>query len=150
LQVSKIVFISLFINPLKQEKMKRLVLVVAAAVCMTGSSISAGSTANTGTREAGTGFVQSGNLQEEHKTLKVQGSCGMCKTRIEKAAKGVAGVASATWNQKTKVLELNFDSKKTTLEAISNAIAKTGHDTDKHKADDKTYNGLPGCCKYRK
>lgn len=84
------------------------------------------------------------------KTLKVEGLCEMCKERIENAAKKVVGVSSASWDNKTKVLHLNVDSSKTTLRVISLAIAGAGHDTEQHKADDKTYNALPSCCKYRK
>jgi Cu(I)/Ag(I) efflux system membrane fusion protein len=90
------------------------------------------------------------NLSDTHAEFTVQGSCGMCKSRIEKTAKGVAGVSSAAWDSKTKKLHLHYDAKKTSVEAISKAIAKVGHDTDKDKADDETYNALPGCCKYRK
>lgn len=86
----------------------------------------------------------------EHAMLKVEGSCEMCKERIEKAATGVNGVSSATWDAKDKVVHLNFDPNKTDLNKISKAIAKVGHDTEKDKADNKVYDALPGCCKYRK
>jgi Cu(I)/Ag(I) efflux system membrane fusion protein len=88
--------------------------------------------------------------KDEHAMLKASGSCGMCKTRIEKAAKGVEGVTVANWDKDTQQLHLNFDPKKTSVDAISKAIAKSGHDTEKDKADDEVYNALPGCCKYRK
>ena len=81
--------------------------------------------------------------------LTVQGVCGMCKARIEKAARDVSGVASAEWELETKVLALQFDSGKTSLDAISKAVAKVGHDTDRDGADDKVYAALPDCCKYR-
>jgi Cu(I)/Ag(I) efflux system membrane fusion protein len=45
---------------------------------------------------------------------------------------------------------LHFDTAKTSLEAISKAIAQVGHDTEFDKAPDDVYNALPGCCKYRK
>jgi Cu(I)/Ag(I) efflux system membrane fusion protein len=83
-------------------------------------------------------------------TLKVGGLCVMCKERIEKAAKSVDGVVSATWNQKTQRLQAGFDAKVASLEEISQAVAKSGHDTDTDKADDETYHALPDCCKYRK
>jgi len=82
--------------------------------------------------------------------LTVQGLCEMCKDRIEKAAKSVSGVTSASWDVKTKQLHLNFDPSKTTVDAVAKVIAKAGHDTDKFKADQATYDALPACCKYRK
>ncbi|WP_283686174.1 efflux RND transporter periplasmic adaptor subunit [Dysgonomonas sp. Marseille-Q5470] len=88
--------------------------------------------------------------KSEHAIINVQGLCEMCKERIEKAAKGVGGVSSASWDQKTKQLHLNFDASRTSVDAISKAVAKAGHDTDKYKADKATYDALPGCCKYRK
>lgn len=88
--------------------------------------------------------------KDEHAMINVQGLCEMCKERIEKAAKGVGGVSSASWEQKTKQLHLNFDASRTSVDAISKAVAKAGHDTDRYKADKATYDALPGCCKYRK
>ena len=85
----------------------------------------------------------------EHAMLAVQGLCEMCKDRIEKAAKSVSGVTSASWDIKTKQLHLNFDPVKTSADAVAKAIAKAGHDTDKYKADKATYDALPSCCKYR-
>ncbi len=80
--------------------------------------------------------------------FKVYGNCGMCETRIEKAVKAVDGVVSADWDQETKMIEVTFDDSKTTLDKIHQAIADVGHDTDLKKADDKTYDALPGCCHY--
>ena len=82
-------------------------------------------------------------------TLKVEGLCGMCKTRIENTAMEIDGVTKAEWDRETKILTLEFDSSKTKLATISKAIAKVGHDTEKDRADDDVYNSLPGCCKYR-
>ena len=90
------------------------------------------------------------NHPMDHAMLKVGGSCEMCKERIEKAAKSVAGVSSATWDAKSKEVHLNFDPAQTDLAAISKAIAKVGHDTEKDQADNKVYEALPACCKYRK
>jgi Cu(I)/Ag(I) efflux system membrane fusion protein len=87
--------------------------------------------------------------QTEHRMLKVEGLCGMCKERIEKTAKSVDGVISASWDDESKMVHLNFDPSKASLNKISQAIAKVGHDTELHKADDKTYEALPDCCKYR-
>ena len=39
----------------------------------------------------------------------VRGNCGMCKTTIEKAANGVAGVANATWDVDQKKIDVSFD-----------------------------------------
>lgn len=103
-------------------------------------SVSSNDTSKT---ETGT---QSGT---EHAMLGVQGLCEMCKERIETAAKSVKGVSSAMWDVDKKELHLNFDPHQTNLDAISKALAKVGHDTEKYKADQSTYDALPSCCKYR-
>ena len=81
-------------------------------------------------------------------TLKVSGNCDMCKAHIEKAAK-VDGVSKAEWSAKTKTLAVNYDPAKTNMDQIGKKIASVGHDNAKAKADDKTYNALADCCKYR-
>lgn len=95
-------------------------------------------------------FIGISASAQESKTeeLIVFGNCGMCKSRIEKAAKSVEGVSTAEWNKKTKKAKVTFNSEKTNVLAIHKAIAKVGHDTEKYKADDKVYDKLPACCLY--
>jgi mercuric ion binding protein len=83
-------------------------------------------------------------------TFKVYGNCGMCESRIEKAAKSIGGVSLADWNKETEMIEVSFDTSKTDVHKVHIAIAKAGHDTDMQKAKDETYNALPGCCKYER
>jgi len=87
---------------------------------------------------------------EKKETFKVAGNCGMCETRIEKAAKSVDGVLSADWDKETKMIEVKFDSDKVAIQKVDMAIAKVGHDTKMHKASDEVYDKLPGCCKYER
>lgn len=81
-------------------------------------------------------------------TLSVKGNCGECKERIENAA-DIKGVKNDVWNEDTKILTVTYDTKKVTLEQIEKAIAKAGHETAGQKSDDKAYNALPSCCKYK-
>jgi periplasmic mercuric ion binding protein len=80
--------------------------------------------------------------------FKVNGNCSMCEERIEAAALSVAGVVSAGWDNKTKIIEISLDESKTNVHEVHKAIAKAGHDTDMHKADDADYDKLHTCCKY--
>lgn len=82
--------------------------------------------------------------------FEVKGNCELCKSRIEKAAKAVDGVSTANWDKETKMLQVSFDSNKTTTHSIQMAIADAGHDTPMHKAKDEVYNALPACCKYNR
>ncbi len=79
-----------------------------------------------------------------------EGNCSMCKARIEKAAGGVSGVKSATWDVDAKRLSVEFDGKKTRLEDIQAAVAKTGHDNAGARATGVAYDRLPPCCQYER
>jgi len=85
----------------------------------------------------------------EH-TISVNGNCGMCKKRIEKAAYSVKGVKSANWHSDHKDVHVIIDERKTSIEEVHQAIAKAGHDTDKVKSDDQTYEKLHHCCQYER
>jgi len=81
-------------------------------------------------------------------TLQVSGNCEDCKERIENAA-DIKGVKICTWNSKTKVASITYDSTKTNLLIIQTAIANAGYDTPEAKATMAAYNKLPKCCRYR-
>lgn len=96
----------------------------------------------------GSAHSQTGYQNQTSTTeFKVLGECGMCKTRIEKAAK-TAGVTSAAWDKETKILKVEYLPSKIKVETIHKNIAKAGHDTAKEKADATVYSKLPACCKY--
>ena len=98
----------------------------------------------------GSAYSQTGNQNQTSKAeFKVLGECGMCKTRIEKAAK-TDGVTSAVWDIKTKVLKVEYLPSKIKVNTIHKNIAKAGHDTEKEKADNDVYDKLPACCKYER
>ena len=82
-------------------------------------------------------------------SIKVMGNCGMCKARIEKAAK-MDGVSKAEWNDDTQMLTLVYDPSKVKSDDVQKKIAAVGHDTETFKADIKVYDKLPGCCKYER
>ena len=82
-------------------------------------------------------------------TAKVSGNCGMCETKIEKAAKD-AGATYADWNSETKSLTVKFKSSTSNLAKIQESIAAVGYDNAGAKAKDETYQKLHGCCKYER
>ncbi len=79
--------------------------------------------------------------------IPVSGNCGMCKKKIEGAAKE-AGATSANWSEKTKVLTVSYDGGKTSNMLIQQAVAKSGYDTRDVKATNDQYKALPECCQY--
>ncbi len=94
--------------------------------------------------------AKSSPVSMQNATFIVSGNCGMCKDRIEEAAKSVKGVSTADWNVKSKIINVEYNNALASIESIQKAIAKAGHDTGKYKADDQTYSSLPECCLYRK
>jgi mercuric ion binding protein len=78
----------------------------------------------------------------------VNGSCEMCKKRIEIAAYSVKGVKSAAWSEETHNLQLILDENKCSLDEVQAAVAKAGYDTETVKANKEDYEKLPGCCQY--
>ena len=91
-------------------------------------------------------FAQNKNVKA---SMEVDGVCGMCKERIEKAAIRTKGVKSAVWNVDTHELKLIYDERKTDLTTISKKIAAVGHDTKEIKATEEQYNSVHTCCLYR-
>ena len=45
---------------------------------------------------------------QESASFTVYGNCGMCKSKIEKAANGLEGVSYAVWSSETKEIEVVF------------------------------------------
>jgi len=80
----------------------------------------------------------------------VAGNCGMCKDRIENAAKGINGVLSAEWNIDNNLLSVKYKKQKVDLSKIHKTIAAVGHDTKQEKANNEVYNKLHACCKYER
>ena len=87
------------------------------------------------------------NSSAKH-SIEVNGNCDQCKKRIEKAAFSVSGVKSATWDVETHQLQVILNEKKASIEDVSKAIAKAGHDTKTVKDNKADYENLHHCCKY--
>lgn len=110
--------------------MKSLKIFIVASACMALTA---------------TSFAQ----KTKTETFKVNGECGMCKKKIEKAAKE-AGAASALWNQQNKMLKVSYSVTSTSTAAIQQKIADAGYDTPDYKATDEAYNSLDACCQYER
>lgn len=87
--------------------------------------------------------------QAKTEKLKVAGECGMCKKKIEKAAKS-AGASYALWNADSKMLTVKYAGTSTNKTKIESAIAAAGYDTPDVKATDEAYKSLDECCRYER
>ncbi|MBC7874109.1 MAG: cation transporter [Ferruginibacter sp.] len=94
-------------------------------------------------------FASVATAQTKTETFKVSGNCGMCKSKIEKAAKE-AGAKSATWDAATKDLTITYKSSSTNTAKIQDKIATVGYDNAGAKATSEAYDKLHGCCKYER
>ena len=89
------------------------------------------------------------SAQTKTEKINVSGECGMCKSKIEKAAKS-AGASYAEWDVDAKLLTVKYSSTSTNSAKIEQAVAAVGYDTKNVKATDEAYNKLHGCCKYER
>lgn len=80
-------------------------------------------------------------------TFKVWGNCEMCKETIEGSLKA-EGISKADWNVDTKIITIEFDTAKISLDQIQKNISIVGYDNENYKGDDRAYSGLPECCQY--
>jgi len=94
-------------------------------------------------------FATVATAQTKTETFKVSGNCGMCKSKIEKAAKE-AGAKSATWDAETNDLTVTYKTSSTNTAKIQEKIAVVGYDNAGAKATTAAYNKLHGCCKYER
>jgi mercuric ion binding protein len=82
-------------------------------------------------------------------TFKVWGNCETCKETIEASLK-TDGIVKADWNVDSKIITVEYDSSKISIDKIEKDIASVGYDNEKYKGDDKAYAALPECCKYER
>jgi len=136
--------------PKQGDVMNKIAKLAIAAICTTAFSCDEHKAHQQPVAQEKAAIAQAQTASVQKKAvLSVQGACEMCKMKIENTAKSIDGVKAAEWDLITKILNIEFDSTKTSPSAISKAIAAVGYDTEMDRASDAVYNALPGCCKYR-
>ena len=100
---------------------------------------------------SGTAIAQQKTVQKS--IIKTSINCDHCKEcptcggLLEKTLLKTKGIQMLTLNAKDETIEVIYNSKKTDLPTIKNAISKLGYDADEVKADPAGYEKLDGCCK---
>lgn len=79
--------------------------------------------------------------------IKTSAICEHCKERIEGALDKMDGVKKSDLDLDTKIVKVEFDSEKISVDKIKTEITKTGYNADELKRDFKAYKKLPKCCK---
>ena len=93
-----------------------------------------------------TSFIFAQNLNKSQ--FQVKGNCEMCKERIESTALK-AGATAARYSIDNQTLTLETK-ENISPEEILKKVAEAGHDNEKFRSSDKTYESLPGCCHYER
>jgi mercuric ion binding protein len=88
------------------------------------------------------------HAQTDTVRIKTSAICDQCKDRIEHDLSFEKGVKSVHLDLPTKIITVIFNEKKTNEQNIREAISKIGYDADSLKADLRSYNKLPECCKH--
>jgi mercuric ion binding protein len=74
-------------------------------------------------------------------------ACETCGPKFEKTLLKEKGIQMVTLDDKAMTIKIVYNTKKTNLDTIKQAISKLGYDADEVKADAVAYEGLDGCCK---
>ncbi|WP_445711051.1 heavy-metal-associated domain-containing protein [Flavobacterium sp.] len=97
-----------------------------------------------------TAFAQKGTQKAVIKTFLHCDHCKKCETCGEKfkvEMLNIKGVKMYELDDKAMTFTVYYNSKKTDLQSIREAISKMGYDADDVKADPEAYENLDGCCK---
>lgn len=90
------------------------------------------------------GYAQSGEKVVKIKTSAV---CEMCQERLERDLSLTKGVKEAKLNLDDKVMTIKYNTKKTDVASLKEAIVNIGYDADEQIADQKAHDKLPKCCR---
>lgn len=91
-------------------------------------------------------FISAQNLLKHSFTVK--GNCNMCKERIESTAKK-AGAKTAVYSVDLQTLTIETDNA-VSADGILKKVADAGHDNERFKTTESSYEALPDCCHYER
>jgi copper chaperone CopZ len=74
-------------------------------------------------------------------------ACETCGDKFNRTLLKEKGVQMVVLDEKAMTIKVTYNSKKTSLDNIKQAIGKLGYDADDVKADAQAYAGLDDCCK---
>jgi periplasmic mercuric ion binding protein len=73
--------------------------------------------------------------------------CETCGEKFQKTLLKEKGIQLVTLNENDMTIDVVYNSKKTDLPKVRQAISKLGYDADDVKANLVAYEGLDNCCK---
>lgn len=78
--------------------------------------------------------------------IQTNAQCEDCKERIEGVLNYEKGVSYAIMDLETKIVEVKYNTEKTSIDKIRNAISLIGYNADDVKANAEAQAALPECC----
>jgi periplasmic mercuric ion binding protein len=73
--------------------------------------------------------------------------CETCGPKFNQALLKEKGIQMVVLDDTAMTIKVTYNSKKTDLAKIKQAISKLGYDAEEVRADAAAYEGLDGCCK---
>ena len=90
---------------------------------------------------------KSGESTKMTSFIQTNAQCGDCKERIEGLLNYEKGIIYSNLDLETKIVEVKYNTKKTSLEEVKKVISGIGYNADEVKALKTAQNALPSCCK---
>ncbi|PKR81144.1 hypothetical protein CW751_06055 [Brumimicrobium salinarum] len=87
-----------------------------------------------------------GGAKKKTGSIQTNAQCGDCKDRIGDVLNYEKGIIYANLDLDTKIVEVKYNTRSTTLAKIKQTIAEIGYDADEVKAVESAQKALPACC----
>lgn len=94
---------------------------------------------------SGTTFAQ--EKKTEKAEIHTSAICEMCKETIEYELTFTKGIKFVELNDDSKIVTVEYNPKKITVDEIRRSISGVGYDADSVKRDPEAYANLPFCCR---
>lgn len=89
---------------------------------------------------------KSGGSSKQISFIQTNAQCGDCKVRLEGVLNFEKGIVYSNMDLDTKIVEVKYNTNKTSLETIKNSIAAIGYSADEVEAVKSAQSALPACC----
>lgn len=78
--------------------------------------------------------------------IQTNAQCGDCKERIEGVLNFEKGIIYSNMDLESKIVEVKYNTNRTSLEAIKKTISEIGYNADDVEAIKSAQAALPACC----
>lgn len=78
--------------------------------------------------------------------IQTNAQCGDCKERIEGVLNFEKGIIYSNMDLESKIVEVKYNTNKTSLAKIKKTISDIGYKADEVEANETAQKALPACC----